>query len=303
MPLKDLNIALTCPDLSWGVFTLQKNTLRILDAIGRFNPSNRHPSLDASFVRTFVATQWHSLSSLRCASLCFTLDRVIYLPSLRILELDRCRVEGWENLCSSVTVLEKLKLKSNEFVGLRTSDILSTLPRRIGRNIEVFEIRFDHSIKDHDASWFSAYASSFTRLREFSTDQISVETLTALLKHCPSLETLHFYAFPASNALLKILSKQMLLNLKSVTLHGGKFSSEVLADFVKSCPILQYLSLYTCQGLTPSILRAMFQLPLLRELSLGNMSVREEYLQELNRISHQEKPVQLKNFSYSYYYS
>ena len=56
--------------------------------------------------------------------------------------------------------------------------------------------------------------------------------------------------------------------------------------------------LFNCRGLTPLILRAMFQLPL-QELNLKGMPVQEEHREELKQIAEMEKPLKLK-FSYGF---
>jgi hypothetical protein len=99
---------------------------------------------------------------------------------------------------------------------------------------------------EHDGPWFSAYASSFTSLREFASDQISAQTLSVLLKHFSSLEKLQYFGYyvPFTRKVhptdlhLKILSEQLLLNLQSLKLHAGYFSRKVLADFINSCSTL-----------------------------------------------------------------
>jgi hypothetical protein len=302
MQLEDLNITLKLSDLSWDVFTLQENTLKSLIAYGCFEPLGLNFREDTSFARTFVATQWHSLTTLRCDSLCFALDQAINLPNLQSLELTSCRLEGWDHLCNSFTMLKRLKLEWTEFVGLRIRDVLSTLPPRIRRTLRALVVFFDRIIDGENASWFSAYASSFTSLQEFNSDQISVETLTSLLPHCPLLEIVQRHGghdrhetLP-TDAHLKTLSERAPPSLRYVSMKQGNFSSECLAHFVQSCGAsLQFLDLDCCSGLTPSILRAMFQLPL-RELSLMYMTVRPEHRQELERMYYQEKPQTLRNF-------
>jgi hypothetical protein len=300
MQLEDLDIKLSRSDFSWDDFTLKENTLKSLTAYGRSR------SRDTCFVRTFVATQWHSLTSLRCHYVCFAMDHDINLPNLRILGLICCRVNGWAHLCNSVTMLERLELRSTKFMEMRTRDILSALPSHISQALKSLFVKFDDVIDDVDAPWFSAYASSFTNLREFRSNQTSVATLTALLTHCTSLETLRHsedsvLLTAISDAHLKILSEHAPTRLWSVILRKGHFSPEGLAGFVNSLPIsVKYLQLEACHGLTPPILRAMSRLPL-RELKVEAMEVQKEHYHELELISKNEIPSTLKFRFYCYY--
>jgi hypothetical protein len=171
------------------------------------------------------------------------------------------------------------------------------LPTRTSGTLESLEVNFRRGIDGYDA----LSASAFINLLEFVSNQISPESLTALLTHCRSLEKLSYVrwigerqdAEPADSH-LKVLSKRLPPNLKFLKIHYGAFSSKVLADFVKSCHTLQCLDLEYCYGLTPSILRAIFQWPLLRELSLEGMHIARQHEEELDRISKMETPPKLK---------
>jgi hypothetical protein len=137
MQLQDLYIHLAHTDLSWDALTLQENTLRTLEVNG--NPdllSDWNFKRKTSFIRSFVPTQWQSLTTLCCQDLPLAMDQAINLPNVGTLELDGCRVEGWEHLCNSVTMLKNLRLFSVDFVGLRARDILSVMPIRVRWTIE-----------------------------------------------------------------------------------------------------------------------------------------------------------------------
>jgi hypothetical protein len=137
MHIEDLDIDLSDTDLSWDAFTLRENSLKTLGATGRRELlSSLNFKRKSSFIRSFVATQWLSLTTLHCRYLHLVMDQALNLPNVGTLELDGCRVEGWEHICNSVTALKHLKLHAVDFAGLQTRDILLALPTRIRRTIE-----------------------------------------------------------------------------------------------------------------------------------------------------------------------
>ncbi len=102
---------------------------------------------------------------LECLNLSFQVVTAVDLPNLRTLKLTDCAVTGWENLCSSLSVLNNLTLDGTHLVGVQTRSMLSFLASRVRLGLQYLEFRTE---EDMDHLWFSDYAASFQNLREFN---------------------------------------------------------------------------------------------------------------------------------------
>lgn len=259
-----------------------------------------------SVSQTFISPHCNTLTFIKLTFVNVAVATHINLPSLQTLSLTCCRLEGWENLCTSLTSLKHLEFGSVEFLGLEVKDALRGIPARTLQSLETLELTPVISLEEAHLPWLGTYASALPSLRRLSADVISVDELATILTHCSSLRTLQFYKnygddHPAPNdELLGVISRLATSSLRSLSLWEGEFSSAGLDAFASFFPAtVTSLNLSCSYGLTPSVLRKLIQLPL-QYLKLCGMLVMSEHKIELETISILERPLALEHFLWSY---
>lgn len=107
MPLLALHVVLSPVTYSLDDFKVQPNTMKSLIVEG-WAKLGRTLLRDDNFAPTFLAPHCNSLTSMSVYYMDFKVDSRIAFPNLKSLSLWKCRVEGWEELCQSLTALKHL---------------------------------------------------------------------------------------------------------------------------------------------------------------------------------------------------
>jgi hypothetical protein len=287
--LKNLAVIVPCWSESWSVFPIQNSSLRKLEVLqGRRGARNQ--LLGATFWKTFVLPNCHTLTKVYLTDTEMTVDSFVNLAQLQSLSLNSCRFVGWAHLCKSLTSLKSLELYDVDLVDVSTEDILSFLPPSVISSLDSINIRCVSKSNKLPSPWLNNVAASLASLRVLCVDAISVDTLEKILKHSLKLEEYHHRPFEyrrrtgPTNDHLHLLSQFASSPLKLLQLRLGQFSSKDLTDFAVSFPLsVKSLDLSGCRAVTTTNLRALFQLPL-RELYLQGMYVQPEHKSELESL-------------------
>jgi hypothetical protein len=249
------------------------------------------------FTQAILASQSQTLTWLSLNYIHLNLKSPVLLPNLQTLEVFRCRVEGWDNLCRSVPALKHLCLDDAIVSGGASAFPASAL-------LEELLIDGCHDFEGVPVPWLSAYSKSFPSLRFLETDVICADTLSNILKNSHNLEEFSCYSIDdnkkPTDQHLAVICQLARPSLRSLNLTFGNFSHQGLEHFIASFPVsVRSLTLMAfSSALTLSLFRSLVQLPL-RTLDLTDNTVSREDLEELESIANAKKQVGLEIFMFN----
>jgi hypothetical protein len=218
-------------------------------------------------------------------------------------------LEGWDNLCGSLTSLKHLVLQEVDLVGITHESILSALPTQVPASLETLGVvNLRHpKVTNGGTPWLDACSTPLTSLRTLEVGRITVETMENICNRYPKLEGISCHVMTAEphetrndDKYLETFLQLASHELETLKLIGGSYSEQALDKFIAAFPdSVKCLELSSSRGLTPSILCALLKLPL-RELSVEYAWVAQEFKREMERISESQRPLELKIFKWMY---
>lgn len=254
-----------------GFLDLQRDTLRSvsLSFFSRNSP-------DQGLVQRLLSFHCQSLRSVSVSSSSFAITSPLFLPNLQSIDVYRCQLVGWENICGSLTSLKNLSFYFTTIPGMHpfvpNPERLKTL------NLDMFN---EEQLAE---KWLDEHHARFSRLLRLVIPRLPAQTFANVLKHsrtlvdltCPNSRDEHLMA----------LSKHAPASLKSLDTYASRFSELGLSAFVEAFPpSITRLRLAGSSGLTPSSFRCLLKLPSLGYLDIGGMNAGESNIPEMKEIA------------------